>query len=141
MRSESWEPSGTNSRADSFPSVQGDDNCDDCHQPDVELSFCNDCDIYLCSKCWPKQPAHRTQRSARGGARHEKTNISLARKINNVLAPTSDPQELTQLHENDAQTAWFGKLMYPDIGQSLHCRYSTPRRREYSCVPGLWTIL
>jgi hypothetical protein len=45
----------------------------------------------------------------RGGARHEKTNISLARKINNVLFPTSDLAELTLLHENDAQTAWFGQ--------------------------------
>jgi hypothetical protein len=56
-----------------------------------------------------KQTAHRRQRLNRGGARHEKTNISLARKINNVLFPTSDLAELTLLHENDAQTAWFGQ--------------------------------
>ncbi|CAO2652172.1 Nn.00g004550.m01.CDS01 [Neocucurbitaria sp. VM-36] len=100
-RSGSRGPSGLDSRVNSFPSVQGDETCDDCHEADPDTYFCNDWNSYLCTKCWPKQLAHRTQRLARGGPRHEKTNISLARKINNVLMPTSDPQKLTQLHEDD----------------------------------------
>jgi hypothetical protein len=102
------EPSGLNSRVNSYPSVQGEDVCDDCNEPNPDTFFCNDCANYLCAQCWPKQLAHRTQRLARGGPRHERTNISLARKINNVMMPTNDPKELTQLHEDDAQTAWFG---------------------------------
>jgi hypothetical protein len=107
-RSASREPRTLESRVNSFPSVQGDETCDDCNEPDPDTYFCNVCTVYLCKQCWPKQLAHRTQRLARGGPKHEKTNISLARKINNVLMPTNDPKELTILHEDDAQTAWFG---------------------------------
>jgi hypothetical protein len=111
MRSGSREPGASMSRVDSFPSVYGDEICDDCHlAPSIgDVFLCNDCGTHLCEDCWPKQLAHRRQRKARGGgARHEKTNISLAKKINNALLPTNDILELTQLHEDDAQTAWFG---------------------------------
>lgn len=115
MRSGSREPCAPQSRVDSFPSICGDEICDDCRQsPSAgDVFLCNDCGTHLCEDCWPIQLPHRRQRRSRGGgAGHEKTNISLAKKINNVLQPTNDILELTQLHEDDAQTAWFGLSMF-----------------------------
>lgn len=103
------------SRVNSFPTMRADEVCGDCGgdprgDPPLnsDIFSCNDCDIYLCEPCWPRQAAHRQQRSTRHGVRHEMTNISVARKVNNVLTPTSDELELTHLHEEDAETAWFG---------------------------------
>lgn len=112
MRGESQEPHALDSRVNSFPSVQGDELCAACHDSNVETYFCNDCDIFLCTEHWSEQIAHRPQNLKRGRKRHEKTDVSLARKVNNVLMPPSNLKELTQLHENDAATAWFGRLVY-----------------------------
>lgn len=116
-QNEPLEANGVSDRAIPFHSVPGEECCDDCQQADSDISYCNDCNIYLCTTCWPLQTAHRTQRTTRRGtgARHEPTNITLARKINNVLIPPSDLKELSQLHAADAQTAWFGKS---DLGRA-----------------------
>ncbi|KAF9697343.1 hypothetical protein EKO04_005060 [Ascochyta lentis] len=98
----------TSSRVDSFPSIPDDELCDGCDKKDPGLAYCNVCNVNLCPACWPVQTPHRKQRLAAGKVKHEKTDLALARKIRNVLLPTNDIQALTQLHEDDAQTAWFG---------------------------------
>lgn len=119
MRGESQEPRALDSRVNSFPSVQGDEHCAACHDANAETYFCNDCDIFLCTEHWLEQIAHRPQNLKRGRKRHEKTDISLARKVNNVLMPPSDLKELTQLHDDDAATAWFGKSLHVNWAESL----------------------
>lgn len=102
--------SGRSGRIDSFPSLAGEEECDGCDRIDPDLAYCNICNVNYCPTCWPIQPPHRKQRLASGQFKHEKTEITLARKIRNVLLPTNDIQTLTLMHEDDAQTAWFGKF-------------------------------
>jgi len=108
QRDSSREPT---SRVNSFPSTIAEEQCDACEKQDADLAYCNICNINYCPACWPLQAPHRKQRLAPGKARHEKTELALAKKIRNVLLPTNNIQTLTQLHEDDAQTAWFGKCL------------------------------
>ena len=121
------------SRVDSFPSTLAEEQCDACEKQDNDLAYCNICNINYCPSCWVLQAPHRKQRLASGKAKHEKTELALARKIRNVLLPSNDIQALTRLHEDDAQTAWFGESLFIPILYltKCHCvrRRATPRRR------------
>jgi hypothetical protein len=110
-RSESILPN-SQTRVDSFGSMQQEEPCDACGIIKPDLSFCNVCESIFCSPCWDVQVPHRAKRRGRaGGVRHEKTNIGLAIKINKALAPTNNEQELRKMHEDDVQTAWFGQYI------------------------------
>jgi len=87
-----------------------DELCDACDSTGLDLSYCNVCNTNLCSECWPRQAPHRKQRFAPGNVPHEKTDIAVAKKIQRALVPTSDLEQLTQLYEEDEQTAWFGEF-------------------------------
>lgn len=100
---------GSNRGVSPLPSADSDEICDACDITDPDLSYCNVCDTILCAECWPRQAPHRKKRLAPGSVRHEKTNIALAKKIQKVLVPTSNSTKLTQLHEEDEETAWFGQ--------------------------------
>lgn len=78
-----------------FPSTLAVEQCDACEKQETDLAYCNICDINYCSACWVLQAPHRKQRLASGKAKHEKTELALARKVRNVLLPTSDIQAVT----------------------------------------------
>lgn len=98
-------------RTNSFPLE--DDPCDDCGLPVPGIALCHQCDRIFCPRCWDRQVAHRRNRRSGRVVLHEKTDIVLARKVRNALEPSSNEQILTTLHEEDAQTAWFGEIPVP----------------------------
>ncbi|CAI6249812.1 unnamed protein product [Periconia digitata] len=89
-------------------SLPDEETCDCCDRTAADIFFCNVCNTNLCEKCWSFQAAHRKQRLAPGEIPHEKTNATVARKIQRVLVQPSNDENRTQLHGDDEQTAWFG---------------------------------
>lgn len=137
QRGSSHGPSG---RVDSFPSTIGEEQCDACEKQNPDLAYCNICNVNYCPTCWALQAPHRKQRLASGKAKHEKTKLALARKIRNVLLPTNNIQTLTQLHEDDAQTAWFGRCVPASdmrVTNYHYVRHRTTSRRRSSDFQGL----
>jgi len=95
--------------ADALGELQDTDLCEDCDEvlPDF---FCNVCQCSLCGDCWDRQPAHRRKRLAPGQIPHEKTELLLANRIQNVFSFSGDARTFERLHKDDEITAWFGML-------------------------------
>jgi hypothetical protein len=51
---------------------------------------------------------HKRNALAPGGIPHEKTELELARRIQDVFSTAVSDSDLEQLHVEDQSTAWFG---------------------------------
>ncbi|PVH95746.1 hypothetical protein DM02DRAFT_731639 [Periconia macrospinosa] len=83
------------------------DYCEDCEEV-LSDYYCNACAVNLCSSCWDTQPAHRRKRLAPGQIPHEKTNLTVANRVQTVFTCAGDERTLKRLHKEDEVTAWFG---------------------------------
>jgi hypothetical protein len=81
--------------------------CEDCEEPGDELFYCSLCRILLCKECWDAWAKHKKKR--KDAALHEKTDPKLAQKIQAVFANDVELGSFERLHEEDQNTAWFGK--------------------------------
>lgn len=84
--------------------------CDDCQNTGCQLDYCNVCKNNLCTQCWNNQLVHKQGKLGPGGIPHEKTEISTARKVNQVLEPEFSSDDRAQMHMADERNSWFGVL-------------------------------
>ncbi|KAI9849895.1 MAG: hypothetical protein M1837_000109 [Sclerophora amabilis] len=70
--------------------------------------YCVLCDSTLCDRCWDAERPHLKNKRGPDGLPHEKTFQSIARRLQDILEPSSDPSEQKQLHQSDEDTTWFG---------------------------------
>jgi hypothetical protein len=106
-------------------SPQEKDKCDDCDMYQY-VSYCDACKLNFCENCWSKQALHRNKKRGLNGTNdlHEKTNAVDAFTIDKVLSPPKSIEILTKLHEEDEQTAWFGKIqraLYGALSSRILC--------------------
>lgn len=76
-------------------------------------SLCNVCNEVYCNECWDKQILHVRPRAASSSVPHEKTEIQMARKIQEALAPSLSDKQCEALHSADMDTTWFGVVRGP----------------------------
>ena len=84
--------------------------CEDCEEPRNDLFYCSLCKILLCGDCWDAWAKHKKKR--KDAALHEKTDPKLAQKIQAIFANDVELELFEQLHEEDQNTAWFGKYVF-----------------------------
>lgn len=97
------------------------DLCEDCEEVLSDF-FCNVCQCSLCADCWDSQPAHRRKRLAPGQIPHEKTELLLANRVQNVFSYSGDERAFERLHKDDEITAWFGMFTRDNRpGPELYC--------------------
>ncbi|KAK8017030.1 FabD/lysophospholipase-like protein [Apiospora rasikravindrae] len=80
--------------------------CEQCEEHGKDVWYCNICETSFCDQCWNGQFVHR--KPPRGGLPHEKTDINVAEKVQNVLSPPTDNWVREQLYKADEITSWFG---------------------------------
>jgi hypothetical protein len=109
MGSSMLEDEGDN---DESVEVQSSDiqTCEDCEELGDQLFYCSLCKILLCEDCWNAWVKHKKKR--KDAALHEKTDPKLAQKIQAVFANDVELELFEQLHEEDQNTAWFGKKAF-----------------------------
>ncbi|KAF2803679.1 uncharacterized protein BDZ99DRAFT_546125 [Mytilinidion resinicola] len=90
--------------------------CLSCQNGEVELFFCNVCELTLCGTCWDQQLVHRINASA-----HEKTRPDLERRIQRVFAHPSNESDYERMHEDDEGSAWFG-IGYSELSDDIILR-------------------
>ncbi|KAK8121780.1 hypothetical protein PG984_010450 [Apiospora sp. TS-2023a] len=93
------------------PSATGNETiyqkkCEQCEEHGKDVWYCNICDTSFCDPCWNGQFVHR--KPPRGGLPHEKTDVNIAEKVQNVLSPPTDNWAREQLYKADEITSWFG---------------------------------
>jgi hypothetical protein len=108
--------------------------CDNCNEPSDD--FCVSCDLSFCKACWPKQAAHRREKAG-----HEKTIYNVAKRLEEILKPTTDAKIQQTLHGDDARTTWFGVVrdadnnsVFQDYGRYMAIMaesFSTQWRERY----------
>lgn len=86
----------------------GDEACQFCKQHELPNYFCIDCGLTFCQSCWSSSPSHASGVVNRDGMAHEKINKQIAARLGKIFTPSSDPEKQRQLHEDDANTTWFG---------------------------------
>lgn len=83
--------------------------CDDCEECHPEVFFCNACELSFCSECWDGQLSHRKKKLGPGGTPHEKTELRVAKKIQQALTPSStDDVSQSKLFTEEDDMTWFG---------------------------------
>ena len=96
--------------------------CESCNTCGPRRSYCYVCDSNFCDPCWRKQPLHNKQPKP-GSLPHEKTDPSVAKKIEGVLNPQLEEEQREKLHSDDIDTTWFGVMregelpMFQDYGR------------------------
>lgn len=115
--------SDANSLANSFaPSVAEEDtstrydkNCEVCGKNVRDIWYCNVCKFSFCNACWDTLFLHRQPpRKGRGETPHEKTDPTVAEKVQKVMFPPADDWAREQLYKNDEITSWDGKILQAD---------------------------
>jgi hypothetical protein len=84
--------------------------CEDrrCNTPDQKVYYCVDCSSRFCETCWTFQTPHQDGKLGRDGQPHEQTNYHVAKRLEKILHPPADEDELRQMHEEDQDSTWFG---------------------------------
>jgi hypothetical protein len=67
----------------------------------------------LCDPCWDNFLAHRNKPGRGHQQPHEKTDELMVQRMNDILYAPDNVDELSQLHEDDEQSTWFGELPCP----------------------------
>ncbi|WPG99958.1 calcium-independent phospholipase a2-gamma [Acrodontium crateriforme] len=91
-------------------SDESSETCEDdrCSGPLMPIWHCADCDSFYCDDCWFRQGPHKPNKKGRDGVPHEQSNPRIVRNLKAILNPTRDPLEIQRMHDEDAQTKWFG---------------------------------
>lgn len=108
--------------------------CEQCEEHRKDVWYCNICETSFCDQCWSGQFVHR--KPPRGGLPHEKTDVNVAEKVQNVLSPPTDNWVREQLYKADEITSWFGRIDYNIVGdygllflvQALNDQRAMPRQ-------------
>lgn len=79
-----------------------------CTNRAAETSFCHQCDSHFCHRCWSRQASHLPGKLAVDGLPHEKIDIRIATRLEQILSSSNGPREQDALHEADDTTIWFG---------------------------------
>lgn len=82
--------------------------CDACELAKTPLWLCSYCDIDFCDDCWDKQPQHREGRVAPDGLPHEKADSAIAKRLKDILRPSTDRHTKRTQTDVDEDTKWFG---------------------------------
>lgn len=90
--------------------------CEQCGEQGGDVWYCNICDTSFCDVCWKGQFVHR--KAPRGGLPHEKTDVNIAKKVQNVLSPPTNDHIREQMYKADEITSWFGKYVRNTNGDS-----------------------
>jgi hypothetical protein len=113
-----WEKSA----GEAHPSGPGS-GCEDERCPQTagdKVWYCVDCSCHFCESCWKFQPSHKTGKTARDGLSHEKINYYVAKRLEAILSPTNDHDEVRRLHEVDERSIWFGDSSKQTCTDWLH---------------------
>ncbi|KAF2475025.1 uncharacterized protein BDR25DRAFT_280671 [Lindgomyces ingoldianus] len=90
-----------------------DRRCDKLGNPSRKVWYCTACRSCLCDDCWDYSPIH----SAPGAPRHEKLaylQYLRCKRLEQILDPPRNQNELEKLHDQDTNTTWFGIDRYDD---------------------------
>lgn len=92
-------------------STRYDKECEVCKRYVREIWYCNVCKYSFCNACWDTLFLHRAPpRKGRGETPHEKTDPTIAEKVQKVMSHPADDWAREQLYKDDEITSWFGKL-------------------------------
>jgi len=98
--------------------------CIDCDAYQVDLFYCNLCNVTYCAKCWDELGTHRKGKLGPGGIPHEKTDQAVADKLRATFEASPSDKEQQALFQEDENTAWFGvvkdesgDLIFHDYGR------------------------
>ena len=90
----------------------------------VVRSLCLSCGSTYCDICWERQGPHRPGKVGLDGLPHEKTDQQIYDRLKSILEPPENTEELSRLHLEDEDTAWFaveknfnGQPMFHDYGR------------------------
>lgn len=87
-----------------------------CTNSAAETSFCHQCDSHFCHRCWSRQASHLPGKLAVDGLPHEKIDIRIAARLEEILSSSNGPREQDALHQADDTTIWFGvERNYADV--------------------------
>jgi hypothetical protein len=70
--------------------------------------YCATCTAHFCNPCWDQFLAHRSKSNRERPRAHEKTNEMIVKRMDEILDPPSDEEKLSQLHNDDQESIWFG---------------------------------
>lgn len=88
-----------------------DKKCEACGKHVRDIWYCNVCKYSFCNACWDTLFLHRQPpRKGRGETPHEKTDPTIAEKVQKVMFPPADEWAREQLYKDDEITSWFGKI-------------------------------
>lgn len=95
------------------------EGCEDprCTTPQRAVWFCVDCSVRYCDTCWSLCLAHQPGRTARDGIAHERTVFHEVERLREIMNPPSSQDKLSQMHESDEGTTWFGE--YQSISECI----------------------
>lgn len=87
-----------------------------CTTSAAETSFCHQCASHFCHRCWSRQASHLPGKLAIDGLPHEKIDIRIAARLEQILSSSNGPREQDALHQADDRTIWFGvEQNYADV--------------------------
>lgn len=118
--------------------------CDSCRKLGENRYFCNLCTVTLCERCWDFQLPHRLGKRGVDNVPHEKTDHTIAEKIQASLEPSTTEAEQEELHRLDDITTWFGvgrdemdEPVFQDYGRYATLMAQCSSTRRVSRYPGL----
>lgn len=77
----------------------------------MPIWYCAACRASYCEECWGYAPVHMKTDRGNGEAPHEKLDHAKylqCQRLQKVLRLPDTEAEIDKLHEDDAQTTWFG---------------------------------
>ncbi|KAF7505357.1 hypothetical protein GJ744_000978 [Endocarpon pusillum] len=128
--------------------TMGDDDpevcCDDAKDENVPCHFCWPCHAVYCDDCWSRQMAHKKRAQTAAGIPHEKTEPSVAKKIQIALEANLTHKEQATLHVRDEDTSWFGAwkdenddMVFQDYGRYANLMAESSARERKVRYPAL----
>lgn len=104
-----------------YTDTRYDKECEVCKKHVRHIWYCNVCRYLFCNACWDALFLHRQlPKKGRGETPHEKTDPTVAEKVQKVMSPPSDDWAREQLYRDDEVTSWFGM----DLRADFFRRYS-----------------
>lgn len=106
-----------------------------CTNSAAETSYCHQCDSHFCHRCWRRQVSHLPGKLAVDGLPHEKIDIRIAARLEQILSSSNGSKEQDALHEADSTTIWFGiDRNYADVPTFQDYRRYTTLMLEHMSV-------
>jgi ribosome biogenesis GTPase A len=108
----------------------------------TNLFWCNACELFYCGACWDKERLHQP-RKRKPTAAHHKTDVQVAKLIDNILRPKADIESPEKRHCENIATKWFGvsvdengKQFMEDFRrfESLTSDQENPSKEKFPCL-------